>query len=176
MTWGTGSIRAGDFLFTANFNALPAGWLVPNGAAVSRATYPALFQNITMQSTCTGAYGTYLSHLYNGVYNVNPNFSEIAFLLGYVPPWSAGIIAEAPNIFNSTVTILAAESVSADQGLTNFLDVSPTTPAAAGATGTITFFPYGNGNGSTTFNLPSLPQGTTGPGPNGTGRWLIKAT
>lgn len=105
---------------------LPSGWLWEDGNAVSRSVYSLLFAAIT--STQSGTR--------NGTTTITGLTSTKSIRVG-CPLEGTGIPAGA-----TVASILSATSL--------------TISIAALSSGTdpITFFPHGNGNGSTTFNVP----------------------
>jgi len=118
-----------------------SGMVAPNqyqfayGQSLSRSSYPELYQAVTLQIavTCVGG---------------NPTLTGLADT-GNIPIGSAVegncIVAGSTVLSKSinTVTLSVAASIS--------------------TTNSATFFPYGNGNGTTTFNVPDL-RGKVAPG------------
>ena len=116
----------------------PAGYLACFGTPELRATYPALFAVLTFVQSGVLASSTTITGLTN---------TQLMFQ--GMPLEGTGIQAgtTVATIINSTsITISLAATTSATENLT--------------------FFPWGNGNGSTTFNLPDL-QRRVGMGSNG---------
>jgi microcystin-dependent protein len=110
----------------------PNGWLLCDGTAVSRTTYSRLFSAITL--TKTGA--TFAT----GQKNVT--VASTADLTAGMPVSGTGIGAG-----NSVASITSG---------TVFVLTNNTTAASGAGGNTLTFAPYGVGDGSTTFNLPDL--------------------
>jgi len=107
----------------------PTGWLMEYGQAVSRTTYAALLDAIAPSFTCT----TYTGN--SGV-TVSTNFLGA----GVGNPW----YIEGPGIPPSTTLSHVIDATGlAMNGV-----------ATTGGSGTCRVFPHGNGNGSTTFNVP----------------------
>jgi hypothetical protein len=109
----------------------PAGYLVANGAAISRTGQPGLFNVMTVATTATTTSGT------NTLINV------AADLVGIV---AVGFPVEGVGIpAGTTITGVAATTLT----LSN--DCTATASSVA-----IRIFPFGNGDGATTLNLPDL--------------------
>ena len=148
--------RAGTMRLTAEVR-LPAGWLWCDGAPWPRATYPDLFNNI-----CPSFQGT----VTNGstvITSVSENFTLLGGNGGIV-----GAVVEGLGIGGLVVTAVGANTLTLSGPATQ----TPTPPVSLRA------FPYGNGNGSTTFNVPNckgrvvIGRSDMGPGP-GTDSGLI---
>jgi microcystin-dependent protein len=107
-----------------------AGWLLCDHSAVSRTTYAALFNRL--KYTLSGS-TTSTSPIVTGI-------SSTANLFAGMPVEGTGIPASTTRL-------------TVDSGTQITLDDD----ATATGTPTLTFFPCGNGNGSTTFNLPNHP-------------------
>ena len=111
-----------------------SGMIAPNqyqfayGQTLARATYPELYQAITLQTpvTCVGGNTTL-----TGISDTS-NIPIGAAVEGNCIVTGSTILSKTIN----TVTISIAANIS--------------------TTTTVTFFPYGNGNGTTTFNVPDL--------------------
>jgi len=111
-----------------------SGMIAPNqyqfayGQALSRTTYPELYQAITLQTpvTCVGGNTTL-----TGISDTS-NIPVGAALEGNCIVAGSTVISKTIN----TVTLSIAANIS--------------------TTANIRFFPYGNGNGTTTFNAPDL--------------------
>lgn len=112
----------------AGFSA-PSGYLLCAGTAVSRTTYSTLLSIITITQTGSATNG-----------------SAIITGLSDTSDMRVGAAAEGTGIPSST-TVLTIDS-----------GTQITLSANATATGSpsLTFFPYGAGDGSTTFNIPDL--------------------
>jgi microcystin-dependent protein len=110
----------------AGFDA-PSGWLLCDGSAVSRATYSRLYGVMTKTTTGTTV---------NGSATVS-----VASSSGMV----AGMPVEGPGIALGT-TVLTVNNATQ-------ITLSANAGAGAGA-GTIRVLPFGQGDGSTTFNVP----------------------
>lgn len=117
-----------------------SGWLYADGAAVSRASFGNLLAATTISFAATGSGST--------LTGVSP--SILALL-------AIGMRIEGPGL-GTSVTITGVTSV-----------VTLSSPPSPGA-GTFVAFPYGNGNGTSTFNVIDMrgrtPVGTNGPGGN----------
>lgn len=122
------SPRPGTIRETAEVR-LPSGWLWADGAAVLRADYPELLEAIAPSFTGTTALSTTISSV-----------SEDLRQLGLV-----GAKIEGSGIQSGT-TIAAVAATTLTLSLA-------ATIAAAGVA--LRVFPQGNGNGSTTFNVPN---------------------
>lgn len=122
------SPRPGSIRETAEVR-LPSGWLWADGAAVARATYPDLLEAIAPSFTGTT----------NGTTTIS-SVSEDLRTLGLVGAKIEG--TDIPS--GATITAIAASTVTISAAATG---------SHAGVT--LRAFPYGNGNGSTTFNTPN---------------------
>lgn len=112
----------------------PSGYIVCDGSTLVRATYPVLFQNITTVET---------GNTSNGLATIT-GLSDTLILHVGMAVEGAGVQAGA--------TILTIDSGS---------QVTLSSTCTATATVPIRFFPWGNGNGTTSFNLPDLRRRTT---------------
>lgn len=127
LMWGTVPWGSGDLRFTSALSFDQSAWLSADGSPQSRSTYPSLFTASTVSATGT----TVINN------NVINGLSSIATAL-----MAVGNPVEGTNIqVGSVITSVGATSVALSK------------PATAGSSTTITVFPYGNGNGSSTFNL-----------------------
>lgn len=122
----------------------PTGYLFCNGSAVSRSSYSDLMSAITQTQSVTTTISANLTVT---------SAQETMYV---------GMSIESPN-FTSGTTIL---TINSDTSIT-----LSTTATTAGAT-TITFFNWGNGDGSTTFNIPDLRRNTTA-GSGGSGSTIL---
>mgnify|MGYP000753482880 CR=1 FL=1 len=123
----TSGVPVGTVIPVAGFTA-PTNYAFAYGQAVSRTTYSSLLSALTLAQTGTLSSG---SAVITGLADTTQ--------LGYgMPVESVGIPAGA--------TILSCT--------TNSCTMSAN--ATSTRSGTITFFAYGNGDGSTTFNLPDF--------------------
>jgi microcystin-dependent protein len=107
----------------------PSGWLMEWGQAVSRAAYVALFTAITFVTTG----------------NISNGSSTISSLPGdFTTTGAVGAVVEGPGIpLGAFITAVSSTTFTLSQ------------PATAGAIGaTIRLLPWGQGDGSTTFNVP----------------------
>lgn len=116
----------------------PAGYLLADGSAVSRTTYAALLANITR--TVTNA----------TTVNTQP---QVTNLTNATTTFYPGMHIESANFAGGT-TVLTVDSAT---------QVTMSTNATASGTANVTiqFFNWGNGNGTSTFNLPDLRNRTT---------------
>jgi hypothetical protein len=114
-------------------NYLPCDNTYPFGTGVSRTTYANLLGATTVtQNGSTTVSSTSLT----GVAN-------IAFLAAGMPLEGAGIPTGTTVISASGTTVVMSQA------------------ATAAATVPVTFFPWGNGNGTTTFDVPNSPRANT---------------
>lgn len=129
---------------------LPAGWYFTAGQAVSRTTDAPLFNALTI--TCTG--NTHTNTTLDNL-SLNPNLQGLL-----------GAFVEGTGIQTGTTIASFASGSSLVLSL----------PATSSNTGiTIRFLPYGQGDGSTTFNIPDR-RGTVSfarDDMNGTARGLL---
>src|SRR5258706_7258058 len=135
-TWaspGSGSTIVGTIIPWAGAS-VPPKYLLAYGQAVSRATYPDLLTTITFQPSITCTSGS-------------PTFTVATATSDRVP---IGAAVEASACFTAGKTVIS--KVSGSLTLSGNAIASTTTSAR--------IFPWGNGDGSTTFNLPDL-QGRT---------------
>lgn len=116
----------------------PAGYLACNGATPLRTTYPRLFAYLVPIQTCNTS-GTSLT------------VTDSSFMYVGMPIEGTGIPANT-----IIASIISGTSVT----------MSASAPVATGVP--VAFFPWGNGNGSTTFTIPNL-QGIVTAGSGGTG-------
>lgn len=121
----------------ADFAALlvPDDWLVCNGANVSRTTYARLFEAICPVMTVNMTAGNddlFIPSL--------PYVTDYRDLFGEDPDW----FVEGPNLQPNT-RIWRVQS--------NRIEITPT-PTASGTDVPVRFFPFGRGDGSSTFTLP----------------------
>lgn len=138
------TVPAGTVIPYAGFT-LPPGWLWANGAAVPRGTYATLLAALTMTSAVTITIAspgvvTWNSH---GLTNGWPvRFSTTGALpTGLTAGTTYYVVASGANTFQ----------VAAAPGGTAI-----NTSGSQSGTHTGIFAPYGNGDGSTTFNVPDL--------------------
>jgi len=126
-------IQAGTIIDWAGPIA-PSGYINCDGSAIVRATYPQLFDNITQ--------------IINGTLtNGNPSVTGLSSTLTL----HVGMALEGTGIAPGT-TILTIDSGTA---------ITLSANATAGGASDLTFFLWGNGNGTTTFNVPDLRRRTT---------------
>ena len=128
----------------------PSGWAICDGSALLRASYPQLFTNITQTQS-----------------GVLTNASNAVTGLTSTDGMYAGMSVEADNIPSGTLIA----------SITNSTAITLSNTATASSTSTITFFYWGNGDGSTTFNIPNKQDrvsagcgGTSYEGYNGLGQ------
>jgi microcystin-dependent protein len=123
---GASSWLSGDLKFTSA-TTVPSGWLAANGAAVSRSSFAALLTASTIQFTGTAS-GTTISGLSTSVTGALVQ----------------GMSIEGPGL-GSSVTIQSVASTS----------ITVSSAPTAGSQ-TFTVYPYGNGDGSSTFNVINM--------------------
>lgn len=120
----------------------PSGFFNCDGSAYSRSTYANLFSAITFQQSGT------LTNTMNTVSGLSSTANM------YV-----GMSIEGSNIPSGTTVASIVDST----------DITMSHNATSSGASTITFFPWGEGDGSTTFNVPDLRRSTTiGSGGSGT--------
>ena len=124
----TPTLPVGTVIWSAS-PTVPTQYLEADGSTKSRATYSALFAAIRLQLTVT----TNSNAILTGI-------ASTARLYPGMPVEGSGIPAGS-----YILTVDSATQVTLNQNTT------------ASATITATFFPWGNGDGSTTFHLPNLP-------------------
>lgn len=128
VTWpNTSGVPVGTVIAHAGF-AAPTNYAFAYGQAVSRTTYSALFSALTSQQTGSISSGS-------------PTISGLADTsqLGY------GMVVEATGISPGTTILSCTSSTCTMSG-----------NASVTRSGTMTFFAYGAGDGSLTFNLPDM--------------------
>jgi hypothetical protein len=108
----------------------PAGYLVEDGSAVSRTTYANLLSVLSQIQSCTTTMA-------------NANLTVVDSSKMYI-----GMALEGAGISTNT-TILS---------ITNSTTIVMSANATASATVNVQFFNWGNGDGSTTFNVPNSPR------------------
>lgn len=126
---GTDTAPVGAIMPWAAFS-VPTNWLLASGQAVSRADYPDLLTAITISSTtvnCTASSTTLTGFTDTSQIRVGAPIEATCFSTG---------ITVASIVNSTTITISSA--------------------AASTSTVTATVFPWGNGNGVDTFNVPDL--------------------
>lgn len=126
----------------------PAGYLLADGSAVSRATYSNLYNAINFTQTGTTTNG----------------LDTVSGLTNATTKMFVGMKLEGTGISAGTTVATIVD------------DNNITMSAVATASGspTIKFFPWGSGDGSTTFNLPDLRRRTM-IGAGGSGSTVIGA-
>lgn len=115
----------------------PAGWYMCYGQTVSRTTDASLFNAITVTATAS-------THGTTTLDGIAPPLADGAALIG--------AIIEGAGIPSGT-TLVAVNSA------TSIVMSQAATASAAGIA--VRFIPYGNGDGSTTFNIPDLRGSVT---------------
>ncbi len=123
-------LPAGTEFAFAGWSA-PAGFLLEYGQAVSRATYPNLLAAVRASFTCTFSSGS-------------PTLSSVS--INFMGLGLEGAVLESAT---AGITGLTVSSVSS-----NSITMSGNATASSGGTVTCYIYPFGNGDGSTTFNLP----------------------
>lgn len=141
-----GGVPSGVMVPFAGLTA-PAGWQLAAGQAVSRATFASLFTALTVTSTIT-----------------------VTIASPAVVTWTGhGLPVGSPVVFSTTSALPTGITagttyfiITAGYG-TNVFEISTSVGGAAvnttgsqSGTQTGRYIPYGNGDGSTTFNLPDL--------------------
>jgi microcystin-dependent protein len=151
---GSSTVASGDTKFTTAL-LVPTGWLAANGAAVSRTTYASLLTATTLSQSIT---------VTNGTETLNGLSATLTALM------AVGMPIEIPGYLPSgtTITGVGGTSITVSNNTTN------------GGTATYTVFPYGNGNGSTTFNVIDMrgrtAVGAAGPGGNAQPTYAVGAS
>jgi microcystin-dependent protein len=137
-------VPPGATMAYAGFSA-PSGWLMCDGSAVSRATYAALYAALIKTSTVT-----------------------ITIASPGVVTWAShGLVDNDPVKFSTSGTlptgIVAATTYYVKSSTANTFQISATPGGAAINTSGVSIgthtavsTPYGDGNGTTTFNVPDL--------------------
>lgn len=131
----------------AGFTA-PAGWLICDGSAVSRATYPALFSLINPAlgvATMTIASPAVVSFVGHGLVLDDTIYFTTSGLL------PTGVAINTKYYVISAGLTADAFQFSATKGGTAIVSTG-----SQSGTHTLSRSPYGVGNGTTTFNLPNL--------------------
>lgn len=128
VTWpNVGGVPVGTIIPVAGFTA-PSGYAFTYGQAVSRTTFASLLAALTNGQTGTIASG-----------------SPIITGLSDTAQFGRGMAVESVGIPGGT-TLLSCTSTTCTMNAN----------ATVSRSGTMTFFAYGAGDGSTTFNLPNL--------------------
>lgn len=123
--------------------AAPSGYLVCDGSAVSRTTYAALKSAISFQESGT----------------LTNSANTVSGLTNATTRMYVGMAIEGTNIPSNTTIASIVDA--------NNITMSNT--ATGSGASTITFFNWGNGNGTTTFNVPDQRRSTKiGSGGSGT--------
>lgn len=150
LEWGSSGWDPGDVKWTTAITFDNTRWLAANGQTVSRTQYPNLLSASTLSFT-----GTASSTTISGL--TTQQTAVIAI----------GMAIEGPGLSGATVTGVASTSITVSS-------------APTGGSHAFQIFPYGNGNGSTTFNVVDMrgrtAVGTGGPGGNAQPTFAIGAT
>ena len=134
-------VLTGTILDYAGVSA-PAGYLTCDGSAVSRSTYASLIGVLSQTQTGTSA---------NTAYTISGLTSTASMYVG--------MPLESANFPSGTTVATIVDST----------DITTSHAATASGSTSIQFFNWGNGDGSTTFNLPDLRRAVTlGQGGSGT--------
>jgi microcystin-dependent protein len=124
---GAQIVPAGTELAYAGVSLPAGGWLWEDGSAYNRAAYATLFNALTATVTAT----------------VNGTTAVTALSADLRGQGLNGAVVEGTNIASgTTITFTAATTATLSQAATGSGSV------------TLRVFPWGNGNGSTTFNVP----------------------
>jgi microcystin-dependent protein len=124
---GAQVVPAGTELAYAGITLPAGGWLWEDGSAYNRATYATLFNALTATVTAT----------------VNGTTAVTALSADLRGQGLNGAVVEGTNIASgTTITFTGATTATLSQAATGSGSV------------TLRVFPWGNGNGSTTFNVP----------------------
>lgn len=124
---------------------LPSGWLWANGAAVSRASYPALLAALTKSSSVTITIASPGVVTWNG-HGLSANWPVQFSTSGALPTGLAtGVTYYVVSPTTNTFQVAATPGGTAIN-----------TSGTQSGTQTAIFAPYGNGDGATTFNVPDL--------------------
>lgn len=123
---GSQAIPSGTESFFAGVTA-PSGWYFEYGQAISRTTDVALFTSLTTSAIGNTSSNTTLSGL--------PNLQGLGLEGAYVEGSGISVGTTVVSVGTSTITISANATATASNV-------------------TFRFLPYGQGDGSTTFNLP----------------------
>jgi microcystin-dependent protein len=134
----------------------PEGWLVCDGSAVSRATYSDLFNTLISQ-VATGTFinvSTALVYTSSVATGLQVGDSVYFTTTGTLP---TGIVANTLYYVRTVVGLnhyLSATRTITDSGYSTGLPISYVNTGSG--THTMRFAPYGNGDGTTTFNVPDI--------------------
>ena len=131
-------LDSGTMLATARVK-LPSGFLWCNGAAVSRATYAALFAAISVAVTGNRTSGS------TGIASVSEDLRNLGLVGAKIE--GTGIPAGA------TITAVTSTTIT----------LSANATSGSGTSTALTIIPWGSGDGSTTFNVPDK-RGRVGAG------------
>lgn len=140
-----GTIPTGTIVPFAGLVA-PSGWQLCTGSPVLRASFTNLYNALTVTSTITVTIASPGVVTWTG--HALSLGSPVVFTTTSALP--TGITAGVTYFVNGTVTTNTF-NISATVGGANI-----NTTGSQSGTQTGTFVPYGNGNGTTTFNLPDL--------------------
>ena len=145
-----GRVPAGGIVPTATMapyggRTAPTGWLMCNGAAVSRSTYAALFTALVFSSTVTMTIASPCVVSWNS-HGMNDGDPVVFTTTGALP---TGLTAGSTYYVKSPST--NSFNVSATPG-----GSAINTSGSQSGTHTAVSAPYGAGDGSTTFNTPDL--------------------
>lgn len=110
---------------------LPAGFLFEYGQTISRSTFPNLLGALRVSFTCTFSNGS-------------PTLSSVSVDLRNLGLEGGVIESATAGVTGLTVSSLTSNSIT----------MSGNATASSGGTVTVFIYPYGNGDGSTTFTLP----------------------
>lgn len=138
-----GGLQAGDYVDSLSPAAARTGFLRPSGAAVSRTTYAALLEASVRRAVVTATIAN--PSVWTWVGNAIPDNGEVTL----------ATTGNLPTGF-AVNTVYYWKALTADTGN---LSLTPGGAAINGTVGqagvhTMTFYPHGAGDGTTTFNLP----------------------
>ena len=134
----------------------PEGWLVCDGSAVSRTTYSALF-NVLIQTIGTGTFNPTAGFTFSTTESYNKvRYGDSVYFTttGTLPTGlSANTLYYIGGLVpNSAVLYTTRTATATGYAVSNAVNFSGT----GAGTHTIWHAPYGNGDGSTTFNVPDI--------------------
>jgi microcystin-dependent protein len=145
--------KTGDIWQQAG-STLPSGWLACDGTAVSRSTYAALFAELVLSkgtATMTIATPGVVTNTAHGIYTGEGVYFTTT---GALPTGvTANTLYYAIRVDANTFR-LATSLANAVAG------TAITTTGSQSGTHTLYYCPWGNGNGTTTFNTPDLRDRT----------------
>jgi len=140
------------FISASASRIIPSGWLECNGQAVSRTTYAALFAAICPADSVTGVDINTETLTTNGNTNCETGTPIRVFSSGTLPAGlSVGTLYYSMKTGANTIKVATTVYNAIAGNVVNLTN-------AGSGTMTVQTFPFGQGDGSTSFNLPNATR------------------